>query len=213
MSVRQELQDLEGLRDVLTEGEYQAKRAQILGLAGAGYSSPRQEGFYTGGAAAFPTDTYGGNTYGRLEGSRSPASPEQNRTIVNDGAIRTQYMNVLSEEPPLASSTLSPGQSERRALTGSWPTRAGVLDDDWLNVTLNTLKRKLEQRYGSMRIAFLALDDQKVGLIETRFLSRKLDDFNLGVTEEQLLYIAEHLDANKDGYVTYLDFMNVIKHF
>jgi hypothetical protein len=136
--------------------------------------------------------------------TRSPSPyrrdhPEIYRRPISPTSRMTEPSRIVSVAPV------------RRSVGSYIRTVAGIVDNEWLDVTLAQLKYKLEQRYISLSEAFRALDIQKTGFIETIDLARKLEAFNLGVSTAQLRHLAETLDSNGDGLVTYHDFITVMQ--
>eukprot|EP01004_Peranema_trichophorum_P008490 NODE_7246_length_796_cov_42.573551_g6637_i0.p1 GENE.NODE_7246_length_796_cov_42.573551_g6637_i0~~NODE_7246_length_796_cov_42.573551_g6637_i0.p1 ORF type:complete len:233 (-),score=42.94 NODE_7246_length_796_cov_42.573551_g6637_i0:98-739(-) len=208
-TMKEELLALEEIKGNLTENEYQTQRSRILGFQGTPVTKV-SNGYHR---SYTPSLTASSNLVRSVVSPPQYYNPSSTYGVRSRSAGRTfgnSSIGYRSQTPSVISYS-----TQSRSSVGSYYsiTPGGIVDDDWLSITINTLKRKLEQRYHSTQTAFRALDTRKVGAIDVDELAKRLVNFNLGVTDHQLSLVAGALDADRDGKVTYYDFVQAMRAF
>eukprot|EP00996_Jenningsia_fusiforme_P003961 NODE_4759_length_765_cov_31.406425_g4411_i0.p1 GENE.NODE_4759_length_765_cov_31.406425_g4411_i0~~NODE_4759_length_765_cov_31.406425_g4411_i0.p1 ORF type:complete len:182 (-),score=42.97 NODE_4759_length_765_cov_31.406425_g4411_i0:86-631(-) len=139
-------------------------------------------------------------------------SPERALTspVTSDSNVFSPSSSRTSRS--LCRASLS-SRSERSRSGSQTRTRAGIVDDEWLHVTITMMKEKMSQRYSTPRAAFMALDVQRLGFVGIDDVAKRLETFNLGVDADQLGLVANHLDYDKDGRVSFADWNAIFRSF
>jgi Ca2+-binding EF-hand superfamily protein len=87
------------------------------------------------------------------------------------------------------------------------------VDNNIIVQAFRNLKRIIEQKWCSMRDAFLALDSNRSGFVSRDEFTELLKQFGLNLSPAQMKVLVAQFDVNKDGKVSHQEFMTVMaKH-